>query len=45
MGWRRSAATPEVIGAWGEAYWFLADVLIARETALVADEAEACIVV
>ncbi|MDF3607058.1 NO-inducible flavohemoprotein [Paracoccus sp. DMF-8] len=25
------AATPDVLNAWGEAYWFLADVLIARE--------------
>jgi len=25
------AATDEVLGAWGEAYWFLADILIARE--------------
>lgn len=25
------AATDEVLQAWGEAYWFLADVLIARE--------------
>lgn len=31
------AATPEVLDAWGEAYWFLANVLIARE-------AEACAV-
>lgn len=36
------AATDEVLGAWGEAYWFLADVLIAREAALyVAAEPEA----
>lgn len=26
------AATDEIIAAWGEAYWFLADILIARET-------------
>jgi nitric oxide dioxygenase len=26
-----SAATPELIGAWGEAYWFLAEVLKGRE--------------
>ncbi len=26
------AATDEVLAAWGEAYWFLADILIARET-------------
>ncbi|MGN6376190.1 MAG: globin domain-containing protein, partial [Sphingomonas sp.] len=25
------AATPDVLAAWGDAYWFLADVLIARE--------------
>ncbi|TPE50999.1 NO-inducible flavohemoprotein [Amaricoccus solimangrovi] len=25
------AATPEILAAWGEAYWFLADTLIARE--------------
>jgi hemoglobin-like flavoprotein len=29
-------ATDEILGAWGEAYWFLADVLIARETELYA---------
>ena len=28
------AATDEVLDAWGQAYWFLADVLIARETEL-----------
>jgi nitric oxide dioxygenase len=28
------AATDEVLNAWGEAYWFLADVLIAREAQL-----------
>ncbi|MDX6805744.1 NO-inducible flavohemoprotein [Terrihabitans rhizophilus] len=28
------AATDEVLAAWGEAYWFLADILIAREQAL-----------
>lgn len=27
-------ATDEVLAAWGEAYWFLADILIAKETAL-----------
>lgn len=32
------AATDEVIQAWGEAYWFLADVLIAREAQLYAAE-------
>lgn len=25
------AATPEILTAWGEAYWFLADILISRE--------------
>ena len=25
------AATDEILGAWGEAYWFLADILIAEE--------------
>ena len=28
------AATPELLAAWGEAYWFLADLLIAREAAI-----------
>lgn len=28
------AATDEVLAAWGEAYWFLAHILIGRETAL-----------
>ncbi|WP_299656141.1 NO-inducible flavohemoprotein [uncultured Jannaschia sp.] len=28
------AATNDVLAAWGEAYWFLADLLIARETVL-----------
>jgi nitric oxide dioxygenase len=31
------AATDEVLAAWGEAYWFLAEVLIAREAGLYAD--------
>jgi hemoglobin-like flavoprotein len=31
------AATDEVLAAWGEAYWFLADVLIGREAELYAD--------
>lgn len=30
------AATPEVLSAWGEAYWFLADVLMAREASIYA---------
>jgi nitric oxide dioxygenase len=33
------AATDEVLGAWGEAYWFLADVLIGREAEMYADAA------
>jgi nitric oxide dioxygenase len=33
-----AAATDEVLAAWGEAYWFLADVLIAREAQLYAGE-------
>jgi hemoglobin-like flavoprotein len=28
------AVDETVLGAWGEAYWFLADVLIAREATL-----------
>jgi hemoglobin-like flavoprotein len=32
------AATDEVLAAWGEAYWFLADVLIAREQEMYALE-------
>jgi hemoglobin-like flavoprotein len=31
------AATDEILAAWGEAYWFLADVLIAREGELYAE--------
>jgi len=27
-------ATEEVLAAWGEAYWFLADVLMAREASI-----------
>ena len=35
------AATDEVLGAWGEAYWFLAEVLIGEEASLyAATEAE-----
>lgn len=29
-----AAATEEVLSAWGEAYWFLADVLMAREASI-----------
>lgn len=32
------AATDEVLAAWGEAYWFLADVLKRRETELYAED-------
>lgn len=31
------AATPDILAAWGEAYWFLADLLIAREAAIRAE--------
>ncbi|WP_091741856.1 globin domain-containing protein [Phenylobacterium immobile] len=31
------AASDKVLEAWGEAYWFLADILIARERALYAE--------
>jgi nitric oxide dioxygenase len=31
-----AAATAEVLSAWGEAYWFLADVLMAREASIYA---------
>jgi hemoglobin-like flavoprotein len=30
------AATDEVLGAWGEAYWFLADILIGKEADIYA---------
>ena len=33
------AATDEVLAAWGEAYWFLADVLIKREAGLYRETA------
>ncbi|MFC7738599.1 NO-inducible flavohemoprotein [Roseomonas sp. GCM10028921] len=35
------AATPEILAAWGEAYWFLADVLIGREGQIYAEHATA----
>jgi nitric oxide dioxygenase len=35
------AATPQVLAAWGEAYWFLADILIAREAELYEGALEA----
>ena len=31
------AATDEILGAWGEAYWFLADILIAKEAEIYAE--------
>jgi nitric oxide dioxygenase len=31
LGW---AATPDVLAAWGDAYWFLADILKGREAAI-----------
>jgi nitric oxide dioxygenase len=31
------AATDEILAAWGEAYWFLADILIGRETNIRAE--------
>jgi nitric oxide dioxygenase len=34
-------ATDAVLSAWGEAYWFLADVLIAREAQLYVAQADA----
>ncbi len=33
------AATPEIITAWGEAYWFLAELLIGREATIYRDQA------
>lgn len=33
------AATPEIVGAWGEAYWFLAELLIGREAAIYREHA------
>jgi nitric oxide dioxygenase len=35
------AATPAILGAWGEAYWFLAEVLIGREAEIYRDHAQA----
>jgi nitric oxide dioxygenase len=32
-----AAATPEICAAWGEAYWFLAELLIGREAAIYRD--------
>jgi nitric oxide dioxygenase len=33
-----AAATDEVLSAWGEAYWFLADILIRREAQLYTEQ-------
>lgn len=35
------AATPEILAAWGEAYWFLAELLIGREAEIYRDQATA----
>nr|WP_318656189.1 globin domain-containing protein [Roseomonas sp. SXEYE001] len=35
------AATPEILDAWGEAYWFLADILIGRERQIYGEHAAA----
>lgn len=32
------AATPEILNAWGEAYWFLANILIGRESQIYTDQ-------
>lgn len=34
-----AAATPEILAAWGEAYWFLADVLMGREKEIYHEQA------
>lgn len=33
----QDAATDEILAAWGEAYWFLADILIGKEAAIYAE--------
>jgi nitric oxide dioxygenase len=33
------AASPEILAAWGEAYWFLAELLIGREATIYRDQA------
>lgn len=35
------ATTPEILAAWGEAYWFLAELLIGREATIYCAHAEA----
>lgn len=35
------AATPEILAAWGEAYWFLADILIGREAQIYGEHESA----
>lgn len=35
------AATDEILAAWGEAYWFLANILIARESRIYGDQKDA----
>ncbi|HEX2794980.1 MAG TPA: globin domain-containing protein, partial [Croceicoccus sp.] len=35
------AATPEILAAWGEAYWFLANILIAREDRIYHEQKDA----
>ncbi|WP_134682239.1 NO-inducible flavohemoprotein [Paracoccus ravus] len=35
------AATPEILAAWGEAYWFLADTLIGREEQIYSQSEQA----
>ena len=36
------AATDEVLAAWGEAYWFLADILIGKEKELYGEDEAEC---
>ena len=36
-----NAATEEILAAWGEAYWFLANILIAREGHIYTEQSEA----
>lgn len=39
----QDAATDEILAAWGEAYWFLADILIGQEEELYAQSASQAI--